>query len=322
MKTSTLPHISKLDLASIPKGKQQNFWFDIVSNAFGEPVAIPLMITRGLEDGPVVGLTAAVHGNELNGIPVIQRLFRELEDMPLKGTVIGIPVVNAPAFFQNKRRFVDNVDLNHVMPGIEDGNVSQAYSYRFFDEIVRKFDYLLDLHTASTGRTNSYYIRADMDNAVTRKMAMLQNAQIIVHNPPADGTLRGAADEAGIPAITLEVGNPSSFQKGMIRSGITGLYNVLVYLGMLDDEIEEPTTEPVICDSSFWMYTEQGGLLTVKPGLADLVSAGDLLASQTDIFGEKLIDYLAPEDGIVIGKSINPVNQTGGRILHLGRVRK
>lgn len=322
MKMSSFPHISQLDLDSIPRGSQQNYWFDIISNAFGEPVAIPIMVKRGLEDGPVVGITAAVHGNELNGIPVIQRLFRELSDTPLKGTVVGLPVVNSPAFFLEQRRFSDNVDLNHIMPGVENGTVSQAYSYRFFEEIVRKFDFLLDLHTASTGRINSYYIRADMDHEVTRKLAMLQNAQIIVHNPPADGTLRGAADEAGIPAITLEVGNPSSFQKGMIRSGITGMYNALVFLGILEDEIEEPDIAPVICSSSFWIYTEVGGLLTVKPALAELVSRGDLIATQTDIFGTKIIDYFAPEDGIVIGKSVNPVNQTGGRILHLGRVRE
>lgn len=321
MRKQSYPHIQSLDLGNIAPGSQQRFWFDIVENAFGEPMSIPIMIKRGKEDGPIVGITAAVHGNELNGIPVIHRLFRELENTPIKGTVIGLPVVNAPSFFQKQRRFIDNVDLNHVMPGVEDGNVSQAYSYRFFEEIVKQFDYLLDLHTASTGRINSYYIRADMDDKVTRDLALLQNAQIIVHNPPSDGTVRGAASLHGIRAITLEVGNPSLFQKGMIRTSMTGLYNALIYLNILEDDIEEPDTDPVICDSSFWMYTETGGLLTVPPGLTKVVQKGELIATQTNIFGEKIKDYHAPEAGIVIGKSTSPVNQTGGRILHLGRIR-
>ena len=94
-----------------------------------------------------------------------------------------------------------------------DGNVSQVYAYRFFNRIVKHFDYLLDLHTASFGRINSYYIRADMANEIVRKMAFLQNAQIIVHNHPSDKTLRGTADQLGIPSITVEVGNPNVFQK-------------------------------------------------------------------------------------------------------------
>eukprot|EP00903_Cladosiphon_okamuranus_P000396 g394.t1 len=215
------------------------------------------------EDGPVLGLTAAVHGNELNGISVIQRLFTEIDPQELRGTIVGAPVVNVPSFMRKMRRFNDGVDINHIMPGKADGNVSQVYAYRFFNRLVRHFDYLLDLHTASFGRINSYYIRADMDTPVVRKMALLQNADIIVHNPPSDGTLRGAADELGIPAITLEVGNPNTFQRKLIRSGITGIHNVLCHLEMVDDEIDEPQKETVICSSSRWLYTEMGGLLTV-----------------------------------------------------------
>lgn len=311
-------HIKKLNLQDFEPGKLHKVWFDIASDPFGEPISIPLMIRRGFKDGPVLGLTAAVHGNELNGIPVIQRLFSEIEDAALCGTIIGVPVANAPAFFHKQRRFIDNVDLNHIMPGKKHGNVSQVYAYRFFNGIVKQFDYLLDLHTASAGRINSYYIRANMNKPVTRELALLQNAQIIVHNPPADGTLRGAASEAGIPAITLEVGNPSLFQKGMIRSGITGLHNAMIYLDMLKGDIEPPEEEAIICQSSFWMYTEHGGLLSVKPGLTARLDKGEQVAVQTDIFGDVIATYKAPEKGILIGKSISPVNQTGGRILHMG----
>ena len=183
---------------------------------------------------------------------------------------------------------------------------------------MSKFDYLIDLHTASAGRINSYYIRANMNKPVTRDLALLQNAQIIVHNPPADGTLRGAASAAGIPSITLEVGNPSLFQKGMIRSGLTGLINAMIYLDMMDDEIEQPEEPAILCKSSFWIYTDYGGLLSIKPGLTDMIQKDQHIATQTDIFGDKITDYFAPENGILIGKSTSPVNLTGGRILHLG----
>jgi len=314
--------VKEFKLLDTPKQSIKHYWMDLITDGMNTPIRVPIMVARGAQDFPILGLTAAVHGNELNGIPVIQRLFSEIEVTSLKGTIIGIPIVNIPSFTRKKRRFNDGVDLNHIMPGKQNGNVSQVYAYRFFEKIVKSFDYLLDLHTASFGRINSYYVRADMKHPIARKMALLQNAQIIVHNPPSDGTLRGAADEADIPAITLEVGNPNTFQKKMIKSGIIGVHNVLSYLEMIDDPIEMPDRPTVICKYSYWIYTDVGGLLTTHVDLTNLIKKGDLIASIRDVFGNLIKEYFAPEDGIVIGKSISPVNQTGGRILHLGIIRE
>ena len=319
---SDVPMILDFNIEDTPRGTRKHYWLKIISDGFSNPICIPVMVMRGLKDGPVLGVTAAVHGNELNGISVIQRLFNEVEVDELSGTIVGVPVVNVPAFVRKKRRFNDGVDINHIMPGKKDGNISQVYAYRFINRLVRHIDYLLDLHTASTGRINSYYIRADMDKPDVRKMAQLQNADIIVHNPPSDGTLRGAADDMGIPAITLEVGNPSTFQKKLIRSGVDGVHNVLCDLGMVDDEIITTEKNTVLCDRSIWIYTDTGGLLTIPVDLRQIVKKGDLIASLRDIFGNKVKEYFAPEDGIVIGKSVSPVNQTGGRILHLGIIKK
>jgi len=316
-----IPLIEEFNLEDTPKQSIRHYWLKIITDGLGSPISVPVIVARGKEDFPILGLTAAVHGNELNGIPVIQRLFTEIDVAELKGTIIGVPVVNIPSYIRKKRRFNDGVDLNHIMPGEKDGNVSKVYAYRFIQRIVKHFDYLLDLHTASFGRVNSYYIRADMKHPSTRKLALLQNAQIIVNNPPSDGTLRGAAESMDIPAITLEVGNPNTFQKKLIRSGIEGIHNVLSYLEMTTDEIEKPETEAIICKRSYWIYTDKGGLLTVHVNLTDLVKKGDLLASLRDVFGNLTREYHAPEDGVVIGKSIGPVNQSGGRILHLGILR-
>lgn len=313
-----IPLIEEFNIEDTPKQSIRYYWLKIISDGLGEPISVPLMVARGKEDFPILGLTAAIHGNELNGIPVIQRLFNEIDVQDLKGSIVGIPVVNIPSFIRKKRRFNDGVDLNHIMPGKADGNVSKVYAHRFINRIARHFDYLLDLHTASFGRINSYYIRADMKHPVTRKLAMLQNAQIIVHNPPSDGTLRGAASALDIPAITLEVGNPNTFQKKLIRSGIEGIHNALSFLEMTDDEIEKPEKEAVLCKRSYWVYTDRGGLLSVHVGLTDRVKKGDQIASLRDVFGNLTREYYAPEDGIIIGKSVSPVNQSGGRILHLG----
>ena len=320
-KKMIIESITNLDLAKVPKHSIKRYWLELVEDGMGVAIKIPLIIAKGDSSDKVVGLTAAVHGNELNGIPVIQRLFKEIDPKNLKGTVIGVPIVNAPSYLRKKRRFLDGVDLNHIMPGKENGTVSDVYAWRIVNRLVKHFDYLVDLHTASNGRINSYYIRADMSDEVVRKMALLQNAQIIVHNPPSDGTLRGTADELDIPAITLEVGNPNLFQKGMIRDGMTGIHNLLSFLGMTDSEMDEISEETVICKKSYWIYSDMGGLITVHPNVAVIVEKDEVIATLRNIFGDVIKEYKAPEKGIVIGKSVSPVNQTGGRILHLGIMR-
>lgn len=316
-----IKYIDELDIEAVPKGHIFRYWLRLAEDGMGAPIAVPIIVARGQTEGKVVGLTAAVHGNELNGIPVIQRLFSEIDLTQLRGAIVGVPIVNVPSFILKQRRFPDGVDLNHIMPGNPNGSVSQVYAWRIIHRFIHQFDFLLDLHTASNGRVNSYYIRADMADETVRKMALLQNAQIIVHNPPNDGTLRGTADEMGISAITLEVGDPNRFQKGMIRDGLTGIHNLLGHFGITDSEVEEQSEKTVICKKSYWIYTDVGGLLRVHPDVTQLVEKGDVIASIHNIFGDLIKEYVAPEDGIVIGKSVSPVNQTGGRILHLGVVQ-
>ncbi|MGG8496932.1 succinylglutamate desuccinylase/aspartoacylase family protein [Tenacibaculum sp. TC6] len=311
-------YIEELKISDTPKNTIQNYWLKLTTNALGMPINIPVMVARGKEDGIVVGVTAAVHGNELNGISVIQRLFRDLDTNNMKGTIVGIPIVNIPSYVRGTRVFSDGADINRIMPGKPNGNASEVYANRFLNLIVTKFDYLLDLHTASFGRVNSFYIRSDMNNEITRKLALLQDAEIIVHTPPSDGTLRGAAEELGVPSITIEVGNPHSFQKKVIKSGVSGVHNVLSYLGIIDDEIDTSDNDTIECYKSYWLYTQEGGLLTVHVDLREIVEKDDHIATVRDVFGNTIKKYYAPEKGIVVGKSVNPVNQSGGRIIHLG----
>lgn len=312
-------HTLKLD--ELPAGRISHFWMDLVANGIGQDILVPVVVAKGKEEGPVVGLTAVVHGNELNGLKIIQRLFDQLDPKELKGTVVGVPVVNVPSILNYERRFNDGEDLNRIMPGNESGNRSQVYAARIMDRIVSQFDYLLDLHTASFGRINSYYIRANLKSRVARKMALLQNAEIILNNEGADGTLRAAASDLGIHAITLEVGDPNRFQKGVIRSGLEGVYNVLAHLKVTQEDVSPPDEAAVICPSSQWLYADRGGILEVTVDLTDHVEKGQKIGVIRDIFGKVVRTYHAPYDGIVIGKSTHPVGQTGSRIVHLGRMQ-
>lgn len=311
-------HIHRLQLETFPKGEISETWLHIINNGIGEPIRIPLLIAKGKEDGPVVGLTAALHGNELNGIPVIQKLFKNLDVHQLKGTVVGVLIANVPATLMGQRFFNDGADLNRIAPGKPDGNQSELYIYKILERIVKYFDYLIDLHTASFGRVNSYYIRADMEDPDSSRMARLQNPELILHNPPNDSTLRGQAAKQGIKTITVELKDPHIFQYDVIHDTLIGIRNVLYDLKMLPGEILCPVNQTILCEKSYWLYTDEGGILNVLPELGAFINSGELIAEIKTIFGKTIKKYFAPDAGVIIGKSVNPINQSGSRIVHLG----
>jgi predicted deacylase len=310
--------VEHLDLESLAPGTVTRFRVDVVRDGMGEMIRLPVVVVQGAWPGPKVGFTAAIHGNELNGVRMIQRMIPLIDPETLVGTVVAVPVVNVPGYLANRREFNDNADLNRVMPGVPRGTMSQVYAHRFVERVIRQLDYLIDLHTASFGRVNSLYVRADLRNPVTARMAYLVRPEIVVHNANTDGTLRSAAAAMGVHAITVEIGDPQRFQRDMIQSSIRGSFNVLQHLEMVPEQPGLHSADPVVCGRSYWSYTDRGGLLDVFPEVGERVSAGQLIARVTDMFGDTVCEYEAPEDGIVVGKSINPVNQAGSRILHLG----
>ena len=321
MKYLDIEVITRLDLSKLAKGTLTKYWLHIISSGIAQPVYLPIMVAKGATDGPVLGITAAVHGNELNGISIIHEVFNNIDVNTLRGTVVGVPVMNIPSIINQERHFVDGEDLNRIMPGKADGSVSQVYVHRFIDRVISEFEYLLDLHTASFGRVNSYYIRADLKRKITSKMAEVLNAEIILNNEGSDGTLRSAAANLGIHAVTIEVGDPNQFQKGMIDSGLAGTLNVMRYLKMIEGEVIAPKLPAVICKKSKWLYANRGGILEVFPEVTQKIKKGDKIAIVRDIFGDIINTYNSPEEGIIIGKNVHPVSQTGGRIIHLGTIK-
>ncbi|WP_452602370.1 succinylglutamate desuccinylase/aspartoacylase family protein [Pontimicrobium sp. MEBiC06410] len=312
---------SKEDLkfSSLKRGQIHKLFIHISENALGIPWRVPLIVIRGIKKGPTVGLTAALHGDELNGISTIFKLMEDINPLQLKGNIVLVPITNIPGYLANQRYFLDNVDLNRIMPGKPKGASSQIYAHHFVNKIVSKFDYLLDLHTASHGRVNSLYIRSDIDNEQTRALAYLQKTQIIVNKYDEQGTLRAWANTNNIPSITIEIGNPNVFQHTLIDATLEGIKNTLVYLEMLEGKVKDLVTRDVtVCDSSYWIYSKSGGIVDVLPKLTDTVKKGQVIAIIYNVFGEIRDKVIADKDGIVIGKNIRPNCEAGTRILHLG----
>jgi predicted deacylase len=305
-----------------PAGQRTDLRLPIYQDALANLLHVPFAVVRGLHPGPVVGIAAAVHGDELNGIKIIHNVLERADPQTMHGSLLCAPVVNVPAFQAGQRRFPeDDRDLNHGFPGKADGTPSQQYARAFLRTFLEPLDYLVDIHTASEGRVNSLYVRADLHQPRAREMALLMQPQIILHGRSGDGTLRNAARVRGISAITVEAGNPSVFQGRIVHDGEWGVFSILNELGIVRSEEEFPIErEPVICKSSKWLRTRAGGLLEPLFGLRDRIEKKQLLARIIDPLGHLVEQYYAPNPGIVIGMSKSPVAVPGTRYCHLGVV--
>lgn len=314
--TPTSP-VPTLDLSTLPPGLHRLGVY-LVDSAASKAIRAPTIVIKGIEAGPVVGLTAAVHGNELNGIPTIHRLFETVDYRELKGSLVGVTIANVPGYLRHQRVYTDGQDLNRIMPGKASGSESQVYAHRLMTHILDHFDYLIDLHTASFGRVNSLYVRANMREPRTARLARAIGAEIIVHNAGGDGTVRSAMADRGVPSITVEIGDPQVIEEPFVRASRVGIRDALEQLGMLPEDSQLASSAAIECVRSAWLHTDAGGLLEVRPNVADRVKRGEIIATLADPWGQRLRTYRAPEDGVVVGKSTNPVCRTGSRILHLG----
>ena len=309
--------VPALELDALAPGRHR-LGVHLVDDAASRPVLAPTLVMKGQEPGPIVGLTAAVHGNELNGIPTIHDLFDTVDVSELRGSLVGVTVANVPGYLRHQRGYTDGGDLNRIMPGAPHGSESQVYAHRLLDRILSRFDYLIDLHTASFGRINSLYVRANLADPKTASLARAIGPEIIVHNAGGDGTVRAAMAALGVPSVTVEIGDPQVIEERYIQASRIGIRDALELLGVLPEDSEHAPTGAIECVSSGWLYTDSGGLLEVQPSLAERVEAGQPVATLYDPWGQLLRTYRSPKAGVVIGKSTNPVCRSGSRILHLG----
>ena len=307
-----------LDIASLTRGEVHRLQIHVADNSLGVPWKVPVVIIRGMKEGATLGVTAALHGDELNGISTIFKLIEHVDATKLNGTLVLVPICNTPGYLLNQRQFSDNVDLNRIMPGQAVGTSSQIYAHHFITKIVSKFDYLLDLHTACHGRVNSLYIRADIEDEECQRLAYLQNPQIIVKKYDEKGTLRSWANENGIPAITIEIGNPNAFQHSLIDETLEGILNTMKFLKMIEGEVQDLVADAVICDESYWINSTRGGVVDVLIGLTDTVKKDQLIAIVYDVFGQVKEEIRADRSGVVIGKNTRPNCNAGTRLVHVG----
>jgi uncharacterized protein len=281
------------------------------------PVATPVIVVNGNAPGPTVCLTAAIHGDELNGIEMVRRVMHDLNPQDLAGAVIGVPIVNLQGFRRASRYLPDRRDLNRYFPGNPRGSAASRIAHSFFTEVIEHCDALIDLHTGSFDRANLPQIRADLRNPDVVTLTHGFGATVILHSEAAEGTLRHAASHVGIPAVTLEAGGPSELELREVMHGVKGIETLLNTLGMVNKTRHWGEQQPVYYRST-WVRANRGGILLADVSLGGTVRRGDLLGTITDPMNNASTNLYSPYTGRVIGMARNQVVMPGFAAFHVG----
>lgn len=321
--TSSLKPKGRIRLlgSEVPPGTSKKLMWTGGTAMEGFVAPVPVFVLNGAGPGPVLCLTAAVHGDELNGIEVVRRVLEDLDVELLNGAVIGVPIVNIQGFYRGTRYLPDRRDLNRYFPGNAKGSAATRIAHSFFTEVVKHCSAVVDLHTGSLNRTNLPQVRADLRNPAAARMTQAFGATVVLQSKGEAGSLRKAASAAGIPAVTFEMGEPMRVQPEQVEHGAKAVETLLYSLGMTKQRRYWGDPEPVYYASK-WVRVDNGGILFSDVALGERVSEGELLGVVTDPISNQQYRIYAPVSGRVLGMALNQVVLPGFAAYRIGTETK
>lgn len=302
---------------TIEPGERRDIAPMITESFLGERTTLPMAVLNGTEAGPRVFVTAAVHGDELNGIAACRQLLDVLDPVSLRGVVVVVPVVNVPGVQNGSRYLPDRRDLNRSFPGSHNGSMAARIARLVTEEVIDGSDVGIDLHTAANTRTNTPQVRIVEDDEAAHRLAIVFGAPFVLPSKLRAGSLRAVAHEQGVPVLTFEGGAPRRFDDDAIDVAVRGALRVLQHLDMIDDAPEPASREPMLLKASRWLRAERGGILELQCSAGELVHEGTPLWSTVSPLGHERASVEAEEDGYIIGATTVPLVQPGQAIVHI-----
>ncbi|ASC70541.1 N-alpha-acetyl-L-2,4-diaminobutyric acid deacetylase [Halomicronema hongdechloris C2206] len=305
---------------SIFPGKRLKIEIPVARLPTGTTLSLPVTVIHGKEAGPCLWLSAAIHGDELNGVEIIRRLVNPLKPSQLRGTLIAVPVVNIFGLLEQSRYLPDRRDLNRAFPGSLRGSLAARLAALLMREIVGHCHLGIDLHTAAIHRINWPQIRADLDDLTTYALAKAFGAPILIHSGVRDGSLRQAAAQRGIPTLLYEAGEALRFDEMAIQRGMEGIQRVMITLKMLQLDVPNSVPVPLETRTTKWIRASRGGLWHREVHLGQRLMLRQRLGFVADAFGDHRVEIRSPVAGMVIGHSQNPLVHQGDALVHVAQL--
>lgn len=321
MSTIDAPEHFVIHDRTIAPGTAEILSIPVSQQVTGLQSALALKVLHGARRGPCVFVSAAIHGDEIIGTAVIQRVLDHLMPDGMAGTLILAPAVNIYGFAAHDRYLPDRRDLNRNFPGSEHGSLASQLALCFMTHVIGRCALGIDMHSAAVHRYNLPQIRIAAESPYLTELAMAFGAPIIVESPLRPGSMRAIAAERGVPMLLLEAGEALRFDRYAIDVGVAGVLRVLAHIGMIDapDGLEQVEV-PVRANRSRWVRAPRGGVSRRIRKSGDIVRAGTLLAVVGGLFGEDGAEIVSPIDGVVIGHATLPVVNQGDALFHIAEV--
>ncbi len=325
-----VPVIEKLDVEALPRGKIYHFWFKGMDTSVGQSWYVPVIVNRGKEAGPRLLLNSGVHGDELNGIRVVQLIAPVVDPQTLSGTIIGIPGLNIPGMLHGNRNYIMSDDggsaanLNRAMPGDEaKGDATKRFAGRVWQKLwMGNVDYVIDLHAQTRGTVYPTFVYADPRNEKVKMLAELLAPDIIKYDAGEKGSVETEFVRANIPAVTFEIGGAGVWQQELIDRSVLGVHTVMSALKMtaeVSGPVRSVTPKTFLGNENTSLRATVGGFVEYKVGLLDMVVKDQLLARQMNAFGNIVAEYKAPHDGKILSVGDEPVREPGALVVRLIR---
>jgi predicted deacylase len=298
-------------------GARQKFDVPVGRLPSGDYLSIPIEVLHGVEPGPSIWLSGAIHGDEIVGVEIIRQLLGVMEPERLSGTIIAAPVVNVFGFVFESRYLPDRRDLNRSFPGSKRGSLAARLARLFMDEVVSRCDVGIDFHAGSDGRANLPQIRGNMSDPETHRLATAFGTPIVIHSKTIKGSLRAAALKRGKRVLLFEGGEPSRFNPAAVEAGVDGTLRALSALGMIEAAPAAPAVPPLQSRSTKWIRAPKGGIVRLVTTLGSKIQKGDPIGVVADPTARDEIEVLSSTSGIVIGQTVNPLVSQGDALVHV-----
>ncbi|KTC92324.1 succinylglutamate desuccinylase/aspartoacylase family protein [Legionella cincinnatiensis] len=287
------------------------------------PICLPIHVINGPEEGPTLCVTAAIHGDEINGVEIIRRLLKKKGLKHINGSVIAIPIVNVYGFLYQERYLMDRRDLNRSFPGSSKGSLASLLAEIISKQILSQSTHAIDLHTGSNHRFNLPQIRANLDMEGIEDLARAFNVPVILHSTFRDGSMREYANEQGIHILVYEGGESLRFDELSIRTGINGILSVMGALGMIKpSKYGVKKCTPTVSRNSYWLRAPISGILRHIKKSGNKVTKGQVIAIIANPSSTEEYKLKSPISGIIIGESKLPLVHSGQALFHIASFEK
>ena len=301
-------------------GERRTVDIHVAPTFSNDDLSIEIQVVRGMKPGPVLFVCAAIHGDEINGVEIIRRVLKTVDQKRMAGTLLAIPIVNVYGFNTHSRYLPDGRDLNRSFPGSSGGSLTGRLADTFLTEVVAKSTHGIDLHTGGRHRSNFPQIRAVLRDPAVREMAEAFGAPIIIDSSIRDGSLRECATDMGVPVILYESCEALRFDEVYIRAGVKGVINTMRHVGMLRKSRSKKIKKPIASKSTQWVRSPTSGVHRVLVALGAQVEKDQVLGIVADPLGDAETEVRSPISGIVIGRSNLPTVYEGDALFHIAKV--